>query len=161
LLLNLESKQDKAIQVLPAVPQTISVRQTATVSRVVDGDTIKVMIQGKEDTVRLIGMDAPETVNPEKTTQCFGKESSDKAREILIGKSIILESDSTQGDKDEYGRLLRYIFLLDGTDFDEFMISEGYAYEYTFKNSPYKYRHEFIQAQKKAKKERKGLWGSC
>ena len=138
-----------------------STRQTAIVSWIVDGDTIKVVINNKADTVRLIGIDAPETVDPKKPVQCFGKEASDKAREVLAGKTIILESDPTQGDRDEYGRLLRYISLADGTNFDKFMISEGYAHEYTFKGNPYKYQSEFIQTQEKAREENKGLWGSC
>lgn len=140
-----------------------AIKETATVSRVVDGDTIKAIIQGKEDTVRLIGIDAPETVDPEKTAQCFGKKSSDKAKEMLTDKAIVLESDSTQGNRDEYGRLLRYVFLQDGTNFNEFMISEGYAYEYTFKNNPYKYQSEFKGAEEIAQENKKGIWsdGAC
>jgi micrococcal nuclease len=152
-------KQDKVQQ--SSVKNQVSVREAAKVLRVVDGDTIRVLVQGKEDTVRLIGIDAPETIDPKKSAQCFGKEASEKAKEVLENKTIILESDSTQGDRDEYGRLLRYIFLEDGTNFDKFILREGYAYEYTFKNNPYKYQSEFIQAEKKAKEENKGLWSSC
>lgn len=154
-------KQSKVIQRSSIGSHAFSVKETAKVLRVVDGDTIKVLIQDKEDTVRLIGIDAPETADPGKPAQCFGKEASDRAREVLMNKTIILESDSTQGDRDEYGRLLRYVFLQDGTNFDRFMVSEGYAREYTFKNNIYKYQPEFIQAQQKAREENKGLWGSC
>jgi micrococcal nuclease len=136
-------------------------RQSATVSRVVDGDTIKILIQEKEDTVRLIGIDAPETVSSQESAQCFGKNASNMAKETLMNKAIFIESDPTQGDRDEYGRLLRYVFLPDGTNFDEFMLKEGYAREYTFKGRLYKYRTEFIQSEKTAKKKGKGLWGSC
>ncbi|MDP2585760.1 MAG: thermonuclease family protein, partial [Candidatus Levybacteria bacterium] len=80
------------------------VRETAKVIRVVDGDTIKVLIQDKEDTVRLIGIDSPEVADERKPIQCFGKEASDKAKEILTDKTITLESDLTQGNRDEYGR---------------------------------------------------------
>jgi len=152
-------KHNEVIQKSLKNNQIISKRETALVSRVVDGDTIKVLIQNKEDTVRLIGIDAPETVDPKKPTQCFGKEASDKAKEMLSGKSIILESESTQDNRDEYGRLLRYVFLRDGTNFDKFMISEGYAREYTFKGKAYKYQLEFIQTEEKTKIEKKGLWG--
>jgi len=136
----------------------VSSKQSATVSRVVDGDTIKILIQEKEDTVRLIGIDAPETVDQNKPAQCFGKEASNKAKELLSGKTITLESDSTQGDRDEYGRLLRYVFLPDGTNFDEFMLKEGYAREYMFKNNPYKYQSKFKNAEKMAKENKRGLW---
>ena len=69
-----------------------------------------------------------------------------------------LESDSTQGDKDKYSRLLRYIFLEDGTNFNKMMISDGYAFEYTYQSNPYKYRDEFILAQKEARENQRGLW---
>jgi len=146
---------------IPTISQIHEDKVLAKVTRVVDGDTVKVLIDNKEDTVRLIGIDAPETVDPKKPVQCFGQEASNEAKEILTGKTVILESDSTQADRDEYGRLLRYIFLEDGTNVDEFMISEGYAREYTFKGNFYKYQSEFIQAQQKAREENKGLWGSC
>jgi micrococcal nuclease len=155
-------KQDKSTSLSPqTATKIISVRQNTIVSRVVDGDTIKVLIQGKEDTVRLIGIDAPETMDPDKPIQCFGKEASNVAKKVLAGKTIILESDSTQGDRDEYGRLLRYVFLQDGTNFDEFMIDKGFAREYTFKNNPYKYHSEFIQAQLRAQEGDMGVWGAC
>lgn len=125
---------------------------------VVDGDTIRVLIDSKEDTVRLIGIDSPEVLDEKKPVQCFGKEASNKAKEVLTGKIITLESDLTQGDRDEYGRLLRYVFLADGTNFNKFMISEGYAREYTFKGNSYGYQSEFKNAEKEAQKNKKGLW---
>jgi micrococcal nuclease len=157
---NSSLKQDK-ITKQTSINQAISVRETVKVLKVIDGDTIKVLINNREDSVRLIGIDSPEVVDDKKPVQCFGKEASSKAKEILNGKSIVLESDPTQGERDEYGRLLRYVFLEDGTNFDKFMVSEGYAREYTFKDNPYKYQLEFIQTEKKAKENKKGLWGSC
>jgi micrococcal nuclease len=151
----------KAIRVAPAKGEPVSARETATVLWVTDGDTIRVLIRGQEDIVRLIGIDAPEIVDPKKSIQCFGKEAFGKAKEILTGRSIILESDSSQGDRDEYGRLLRYVFLQDGTNFDEFMIDKGFAREYTFKNNPYKYQSEFVQAQLRAREGDRGMWGRC
>ncbi|MGI5841456.1 MAG: thermonuclease family protein [Patescibacteria group bacterium] len=127
------------------------------VKRVIDGDTIQVDIDGKTETVRLIGIDSPETVDPRQPVQCFGKEASDKAKEVLLGKKVSLESDPSQGDLDVYQRQLRYIFLEDGTSFNKMMIEEGYAHEYTY-NAPYKYRDEFIEAEKKAQSLKKGLW---
>jgi len=130
---------------------------TAKVIRVVDGDTIKVLIGNKEDTVRLIGIDTPETVDPRKPVQCFGIEASNKAKEVLTGKTVTLESDPTQGDRDKYQRLLRYVFLND-LNFNKFMISSGYAHEYTYRNNPYKYMEEFKVAEKEARQNKKGLW---
>jgi endonuclease YncB( thermonuclease family) len=125
---------------------------------VTDGDTIKVDIGGSIETIRLIGMDTPETVDPRKPVQCFGKESSDKAREMLGGKKVRLEADPTQGERDTYNRLLRYVYLEDGTSFDKWMIAEGYAHEYTYQSKPYKYQAEYQAAEKSAREGKKGLW---
>lgn len=127
------------------------------VAKVVDGDTIDVNIDGKTERLRMIGIDTPETVDPRKSVQCFGVEASNKAKEILLDKFITLESDPTQGEIDKYGRLLRYAFLPDGTNFGLFMISEGYAHEYTYR-LPYKYQAEFKQAEIDARENNRGLW---
>lgn len=129
------------------------------VASVTDGDTLKISINGNTETIRLIGMDTPETVDPRTTVQCFGKEASNKAKEMLEGKKVKIESDVTQGDKDKYDRLLRYIYLEDGTSFNKFMIAEGYAHEYTY-NIPYKYQEEFKKAEKDARDSGKGLWAT-
>jgi micrococcal nuclease len=130
---------------------------------VTDGDTIKVSINGKIEALRLIGIDTPETVDPRKAVQCFGKEASDKAKEILTGKKVMLEADGIQGERDQYGRLLRFIFLKDGTFFNQKMIEEGYAHEYTYQNKPYKYQTQFKDAEKTARENKLGLWAqdSC
>lgn len=152
-------KQNKVIKPPLTNNQVFPTKETAKVSKVVDGDTIKVLINNKEETVRLIGIDSPEILDERKPIQCFGKEASNKAKEVLAGKTIILESDSTQGEKDEYGRLLRYVFI-NNLNFNKLMISEGYAYEYTFKGNVYKYQSEFKNAEKKAQKNKKGLWAN-
>ena len=133
------------------------IKTTYPVVKVVDGDTIDVKIDGKVERLRLIGMDTPETVDPRKPVQCFGLEASKKAKELLLGQSIALERDSSQGERDKYKRLLRYVFLLDGTNFNKYMISEGYAHEYTY-DKPYKYQLEFKQAERVARNNNKGLW---
>lgn len=127
------------------------------VVKVVDGDTLSVNIDGKKETLRLIGINTPETVDPRKPVQCFGKEASDKAKELLTGKKVRLESDPTQGDRDKYNRLLRYVILEDGTNFNQLMIEEGYAYEYTYEK-PYEYSFGFKIAERKARESGKGLW---
>lgn len=128
------------------------------VVKVIDGDMVAVEINGKTKTIRLIGLNTPETVDPRKPVERFGIEASNKAKEILTGKSVRLEADGIIGERGKYGRLLRYIFLEDGTNFNKMMISEGYAYEYTY-NSPYKYQKEFKEAEKEAREAKKGLWG--
>lgn len=138
--------------------QPVEVQKTLyPVLAVVDGDTVSVEIDGKKEVLRLIGINTPETVDPRTPVQCFGKEASAKAKEILIGKKVFVEGDSTQSERDKYNRLLRYIFLEDGTNFNKLMIEEGYAYEYTY-NAPYKYQEEFKNAEKAAREAQKGLW---
>jgi len=127
------------------------------VTKVVDGDTIEVMINGKNEKLRLLGVDTPETVDPRKSVECFGKESSNKANEVLLNKKVKLVSDETQGDKDKYGRLLRYVYREDGVFYNKWIIENGYAHEYTY-NKPYKFQTEFKQAEKTARENQLGLW---
>lgn len=127
------------------------------VVKVVDGDTLDVEIDGKIERLRLIGIDTPETVDPRKEIQCFGIEASNKAKELLTGRYVSLESDETQGERDKYKRLLRYVILPDGTNFNKYMISEGYAHEYTY-DEVYNYQAEFKQAETSARESGKGLW---
>lgn len=149
-------KQNKIVQSSPT-NQISATKEVAKVLRVVDGDTIEVNLDNKKESVRLIGIDASETVDPRKNVECFGRQATEKAKEILDGKTITLESDPTQPDRDKYGRLLRFVFI-DNLNVNKLMISQGYAYEYTYQSSPYKYQLEFIEAQKSAREGEKGLW---
>lgn len=150
------------IQNISSTPEAIKkITASSTkyeVVKVVDGDTVDVSINGKIERIRMIGIDTPETVDPRKPVQCFGVEASNKTKALLSGKKVVLESDSTQGERDKYNRLLRYVFLEDGTSFGLLMIREGYAHEYTY-NIPYKYQTEFKDAQKEAMQNKAGLWG--
>lgn len=139
-------------------PKAKSEYELYKVVKVVDGDTIAVDINGKAETVRLIGIDTPETVHPSKPVECFGIEASNKAKELLGGQMVKLEADSAQGEQDKYGRLLRYVFLEDDTNFNKIMISQGYAYEYTYGGIPYKYQIAFQQAEEEARTAKLGLW---
>ncbi|MEA1926525.1 MAG: thermonuclease family protein [Patescibacteria group bacterium] len=131
------------------------------VLHIFDGDTFSVRIDGKMETVRVIGIDSPETGEKYRKKECYGKDATNKAMEILDGERVRLESDPSQKNRDKYGRLLRYVYLEDGTFFNLRMIEEGFAEEYTFQDSPYQHQAEFLRAQEKAKEGKKGLWGSC
>ena len=139
-----------------------STSATYKVVNVVDGDTVKLNVGGAVETIRLIGIDTPETVHPSKPVECFGVEASNKAKAVLSGTSVLLETDSSQGTQDKYGRLLGYIILPDGTNFNKMMIEQGYAYEYTHA-TPYKYQSAFKAAEKAARARGAGLWaeGVC
>lgn len=127
---------------------------------IVDGDTIKVSIDDKVETLRLIGIDTPETKDPRKPVQCFGKEASAKAAELLSGHQVRLEGDPTQGDRDKYGRLLRYVWREDGLFFNEWMLRNGYAHEYTY-NLPYMHQTPFKSAERYASENNLGLWNQA
>jgi len=127
------------------------------VTHVVDGDTFDVDMNGKTERLRMIGMDTPETVDPRKPVQCFGKEASARTKELLTGKYVTLEADPSQGERDKYSRLLRYAFLPDGRNLALVLIQEGYAHEYTY-NTPYKYQQAFKDAERAAREGKKGLW---
>lgn len=129
------------------------------VVEVIDGDTIDVQFDDKVERVRLIGINTPEIVDPRRPVQCFGKEASDKAKQVLNNNKVKLVNDPSQGDRDSYGRLLRYVYLADGSLFNKIMIDAGYAFEYTYK-TPYQYREEFLEAQKQASLNQVGLWSS-
>lgn len=157
-------KQDKeersntfsaSISVTPSVSWPIA--GLYRVAKVIDGDTIQVEINGKIETLRLIGIDAPETQDPRSLASCFGNEASSQAKAMLSDKSVRLENDPSQGERDRYSRLLRYVFLEDGTNFNKFMLSQGFAHEYTYR-IPYKYQLEFKEAQNQARLQKLGLW---
>ncbi|MBU0999155.1 thermonuclease family protein [Patescibacteria group bacterium] len=150
------SETSSTSKVLKTTTDTNSYRYYS-VSSVVDGDTVKINVDGTIETFRLIGMDTPETVDPRKEVQCFGVEASNKAKELLSGKKVRIETDASQGTYDKYNRLLGYVYREDGLFYNKYMIEQGYAHEYTY-NSPYKYQTEFKNAQKLAQDNLRGLW---
>lgn len=127
------------------------------VAGVVDGDTVKLELDGAVTTVRIIGINTPETVDPRKPVQCFGTEASARARELLEGAAVRLEVDPTQGTEDRYGRLLGYVALPDGSDYGLRMLEDGYAYEYTY-GKPYQRMAAYRQAAAAAEAAGRGLW---
>jgi micrococcal nuclease len=131
------------------------------VVKVLDGDTLIANVDGHEVTVRMIGIDTPEVVDPRKPVQCYGPEASAKAKELLNGKEIYIEREAGREAYDKYGRTLGYIHFADKTLYNEKMIKEGYAREYTFNKEKYKYQKEFKADEKEAQKNKLGLWGAC
>jgi micrococcal nuclease len=128
---------------------------------VVDGDTVKVRRAGSELTVRLIGLDTPETVDPARPVECFGPEASAFARARLAGRTVTLELDPSQGRRDVYGRTLAYVWLDPPSGerrlFNWVVVRQGFAVEYTYDRS-YRWRRAFIRAENKAAAAGLGLW---
>lgn len=128
--------------------------EIATVSAVIDGDTI-VLADGKK--LRYIGIDTPETKHPVKGVQCFGKEASEKNKQLVDGKTIRIERDVS--DTDRYGRLLRYVWVNDVFVNDELVLT-GYAYAATFPPDV-KYASLFKTSAATAREKNVGLWNAC
>lgn len=131
---------------------------TYKVLKVTDGDTLHLDINGVNETVRLIGINTPETVDPRRPVQCFGKQASDRMKDLAGGQMVRIELDDSQSTRDTYGRLLAYVYLEDGRMLNRTMLAEGYAYEYTYL-TPYKYQKEFRELQTFARTTARGLWG--
>lgn len=131
------------------------------VKSVLDGDTFTIDYAGKETSVRIVGINTPETIDPRTTAECFGREASDYLKGLITGKKVRIESDSSTTDRDKYNRLLRYVYL-DGEDVGLKIISNGYGYEYTY-DIPYSKQATYKDAQKEAEKNKVGLWaeGAC
>ena len=122
-----------------------------TVVRVVDGDTL--LLDGDER-VRLIGIDTPETVDPRRPVQYFGKEAAAFTRRMAEGKRVRLDYDQERTDR--YGRTLAYVFLEDGTFLNAEIIRQGYAHAYT--RFPFQYSDQFRAYEREAREQRRGLW---
>ncbi|MBI3620131.1 thermonuclease family protein [Candidatus Roizmanbacteria bacterium] len=139
-------------------PATILSRQ-AKVTRVVDGDTIEIATGQK---VRYIGIDTPELHHPKKPVQCFGKEAREKNKELVEGKVVRLEKDVSETD--QYGRLLRYVYLDTATSeamfVNAYLVKQGYARASTFPPDV-KYADLFLKLQTDALNNQLGLWSSC
>jgi micrococcal nuclease len=124
---------------------------------VTDGDTIRVSVDGRSTRIRLIGIDTPEVSDPRKPVQCFGREASRRAHELMDGTQVWLEYDPSQGRRDRYGRTLAYVWLNETMLVNQQMVSEGFAHEYTYDDS-YKYRDTFRHAEQAAQTAELGLW---
>lgn len=130
------------------------------VTEVYDGDTIAVNMDGHIEKVRFIGVDTPETHKPNSPVECGGPEASDFTHKELDNNQVRLEADPTNQNRDRYDRLLRYVYLQDGTLYNKFLITEGYGTPYT--TYPFQKKLEFIEAGKQAKLQNKGVWaGVC
>lgn len=151
--------------------------QTVLVRRVIDGDTFEIDLKdesatdgGKNYRVRMLGIDTPEKYQSnklekdversgqdKKTIQKLGQLASEFTKDLIDKKEVVLVPEPNYEDKDKYGRLLRYVYLKDGTFVNKKIIEEGFANAYTrFSISKLE---EFKEAEKKARENKKGLWG--
>lgn len=132
----------------------------ARVTKVVDGDTLEAELDGEAGThkIRLLGINTPETVDPRRPVECFGKEASNKLKELAAGRRVRLEADPEADERDKYSRLLRNLFLEDGTDVNALMVREGYAYAYVSFPQDARRKQELKKLEYDAKMAERGLW---
>ena len=152
-----------AYKLLPGqhISQTLQQNQPGLygISRFIDGDTVAVNMDGRVETVRFIGIDTPETHKPNTPVQCFGPAAAEYTK-MLIGKNRIrLVSDSLNTDRDRYNRLLRYVYLPDGTDLNEKLVRDGYAFYYPY--FPFSKAEQFDLAEQTAIATHRGIWAKC
>ncbi|MEI8096780.1 MAG: thermonuclease family protein [Candidatus Moraniibacteriota bacterium] len=126
--------------------------ETFLVKKVVDGDTIEL---DNGEKVRYVGVNTPESVDPRRKVECFGKEASAYNKDLVEGKKVRLEKDIS--DRDKYGRLLRFVYLEDGTFVNELLVREGYAFVSTYPPDVSK-QDIFRRAESDARNAQLGLW---
>jgi micrococcal nuclease len=127
------------------------------VTRVVDGDTVEVQLGGREEDVRYIGVDTPETVKPDEPVQCFGPEASDFNHQLVEQQRVRLVFGVER--RDVYGRLLAYVYLGDRFVNAE-LVRRGLARTLTIPPND-RYASRFKRLQMAAARAGRGLWGAC
>lgn len=137
-------------------------RKGVKVTKVIDGDTIEVEMDNKSRKVRYIGVNTPETVDPRRGVECFGREASNENKRLVLEKDVILEKDISETDK--FGRLLRFVYLPleDGSTLfvNDYLVREGFAYASTYPPDV-KFSDQFKAAEQQAREGNRGLWGRC
>lgn len=129
------------------------------VTEFADGDTIVVDMNGSGERIRMIGVDTPETKDPRKPVQCFGRAASEFTKNLIGDQPVRLEADPLSSNRDRYDRLLRHVYLPDGRLVQAEIIRQGYGFAYT--SFPFTKSDEFTALQKEARDNNRGLWGSC
>ena len=162
----------KIISLLAIILLTIpaAAREKVTVTRVVDGDTLTIIYNGKKENVRLVGIDTPESRDNSKARRDADRSRKDlqvitsqgkKAAAFvksLVGKGSVLEIEFDVERRDRYGRLLAYLYFPDGRMLNEEIVRAGYASVMTIPPNG-KYKDRFLKAYREARESRVGLWG--
>jgi micrococcal nuclease len=158
IIIGVASFMNKNVEPPPQVAGTVAPGYYRVAS-FEDGDTITVDMNGTEERIRMIGVDTPETQDPRKPVQCFGKAASNFTKNLIGDNPVRLEADSQSDNRDRYNRLLRYVYIPDGRLVQAEIIREGYGFAYT--SFPFELSEEFKSLQSQARAENRGLWGSC
>lgn len=151
----------------PAATSTVEstgsiIETNALVLRAVDGDTIEARLDGADETakIRLLGVNTPESVDPRRGVECFGKAASQFTKETLEGRRIRLVEDPQADNVDKYQRLLRNVVTENGTDFNLYLVQQGYANAYLDFPLNKQRKAQLSQAEKLAREAGLGLWST-
>jgi len=130
-----------------------------SIAKFVDGDTIAVNMNGAVETIRFVGVDTPETHKPNTPVQCYGELAAAYTKQLIGDNRVRLQADALDTNRDRYGRLLRYVYLPDGTLVEDKLIKNGYGFAYTL--FPFEKVDQFKADQEAAKAAHVGLWAHC
>ena len=141
--------------------QTAEVNQPGlyAIDHFVDGDTIAVNMNGKVETIRFVGVDTPETHKPNTPVQCFGPDAAAFTKAQIGSNRVRLASDPDSTNRDRYNRLLRYVYLQNGTLLNELLIQTGHGFYYPY--FPFTKSAQFSKDEQAAITAKKGLWAVC
>ena len=151
---------DSAGTTAPTTPPRAAVEPNATIDDIVDGDTVDVVVDGRVERVRLIGIDTPETKRPDTEIECYGPEASEFIAALLpVGTPIRLERDTV--NRDDYGRLLGYVYRAeDGIFVNYEIVRQGFAQPLTIEPNT-SHAELLIDASRAAERDDLGLWAAC
>ena len=153
----------------PPAPKSAKTYRSVRILSVIDGDTLKVRLAtGARKTVRVIGIDTPETRKPATPIECGGKNATKymqtlamkRKRGRLTGKTATLRTDPTQDTTDRYGRMLAYVSI-SRKDIGQRMVRAGWAMSYVYENTPFERVASYVSAETSAKSEGRGVWRLC
>lgn len=131
--------------------------QVVRVVGVIDGDTLRVSVDGVTEQLRIIGIDAPEL----RGDECFAQRAASRMQSLVQSRDVRIIADPTQDDRDRYDRILRHVLTLEDINVAETLVAEGLAKEYTY-DQPYAGRNAYLHAQDRARDQRVGIWsGAC
>jgi micrococcal nuclease len=134
---------------------------SARVVTVVDGDTIKVRLaDGTRETVRLVGIDTPESRRPGTPVECGAKRAASELRRLVLRRDVELVRDRTQAARDRYGRMLAYVDVA-ARDAGEEMVRRGWAKPYVYRDVPFARLRAYEVAESAARRARAGVHGAC
>lgn len=153
---NIESPNENKVENLSEESKEENSETTYEVISITDGDTLRIMYEGKSTPLRLIGVDTPEINAADEPVQCYGNEAKEYLDSIVSGKKVYIEQDVS--DKDKYDRLLRYVYV-DGEMVNELLVKNGYAFASSYPPDT-KYQQKMESAEIYAKGAKKGFWAS-